>query len=66
MQGLSSATGAVTSMTLEQNLGTANVGTLSWSGKTLRYTANRVGNFDAYGIMIEIGGALNPTTVETW
>lgn len=66
IQGLSSATGAVTAMTLEQNLGTANVGTLSWSGKTLRYTANRVGNFDAYGITIEIGGALNPTTVETW
>jgi hypothetical protein len=66
IMGDPTSTGAVVTMTVEQNLGTANVGTLSWSGKTLRYTANRVGNFDAYGITVEIGGALTPLTVETW
>lgn len=66
IMGDPTSTGAVIAMTVEQNLGTANVGTLSWSGKTLRYTANRVGNFDAYGITVEIGGALNPSTNETW
>lgn len=62
MMGDPTATGAVATMTVESNLGIANVGTLSWSGKTLRYTSNRVGNFDSYGITVEIGGLLNPTT----
>ena len=41
------------------------VGTLSWSGCTLRYTTNRFTNYDQYAITIEWGGA-NMTTDPTY
>ena len=52
------ASGQVTTMTVEHNGGTANVGTLSWSGHTLRYTCNRASNYDGYEIIVEISGQL--------
>jgi hypothetical protein len=36
------------------NSGT-NVGTLSWSGTTLQYTASRMTNYDGYSIVVEWG-----------
>jgi hypothetical protein len=61
--GTGTATTAVTSMTITVNNGTGNVGTLSWSvsgnNATLRYTANRVGNYDGYFIKIEIANGNN-------
>jgi hypothetical protein len=55
-----SGSGTAGTMTVEENLGIANVGTLAWSGRTLQYTANRSGNYDSYGIKVEVGGALLP------
>jgi hypothetical protein len=36
--------------------GGINVGSLSWSGDTLRYTSNRMTNFDGYTVVVEWGG----------
>lgn len=49
-------TTTVVSMALEANLGITNLGTLAFSGAVLQYTSNRVGNFDWYTIVVEIGG----------
>lgn len=55
--------GQVSVMTVVQNFGTANVGTLSWSGQTLQYTCNRASNYDTYTIVIEVG--LSGTNMQT-
>ena len=43
----------VSTMTVKANMPSAahtNVGTLSWSGNTLRYTSNRASNYDHYSL----------------
>ena len=44
----------VNTMAVTINNGNNNVGTLSWSNQTLRYTANRATNYDSYYVEIEI------------
>ena len=44
----------VNTMSISINNGNNNVGTLSWSGQTLRYTSNRTTNYDSYYVEIEI------------
>ena len=44
----------VNTMTITINNGNNNVGTLSWSGQTLRYTSNRATNYDSYYVEVEI------------
>lgn len=47
--------------------GMSNVGTLSWSSQTLRYTCNRASNYDAYFIEVEIvGNASGNFTVDLY
>ena len=40
-------------MSVIKNASASNVGTLSWNGETLQYTANRVTNYDAYYVEFE-------------
>ena len=44
----------VNTMTVTTNISNTNVGTLSWSGQTLQYTTNRLTNYDAYYIEVEV------------
>ena len=58
--GAGSYTTNVAAMAIEgSNFTMTNVGTLSWSGTTLRYTCNRASNYDTYTITVEYGAHQN-------
>jgi hypothetical protein len=56
---LSGTGGSVTTMQVQSGTvvgGSTNVGTLSWSGTTLRYTSNRISNYDYITMIVELVG----------
>jgi len=63
--GTGVATSNVTSMSIQSNFGTSNVGTLAWSGNNLQYTANRASNYDGYVILVEYGSNTNSNATPT-
>jgi hypothetical protein len=56
---------SVTTMAIEGNFTGANIGTLSWSGGNLQFTANRMSNYDGYIILVEYGTNTNSNTKPT-
>lgn len=47
------------SMSAEAQINAGNLGTLSWSGANLQYTASRVTNYDSYQVIVEYGSNFN-------
>jgi hypothetical protein len=54
------AQATVSSMVVQGSFGSPNIGTLSWdSSNNLRYTSNRVSNYDGYVVLVEYGSNTN-------
>lgn len=54
--------GTIYAMSLVQDMGTANLGTLAWNGRVLEYTTNRATNYDTYSIQVIASGSLPMTS----
>jgi len=64
-QGTGGSTGII-APTIQAAFGGSYVGTLSWSGATLRYTANRMSNYDGYTVVVELGANVDNGAAVTY
>jgi hypothetical protein len=64
-QGTGGSTGII-APTIQAAFGGSFVGTLSWNGATLRYTANRMTNYDGYTIVVELGANVDNNAEVTY